>query len=96
MIDIVFEGVNFSKLVFIITDMDKPILRVLNKELNMGVTEIYGKGAYSEKEKKIIMTAINRREIQNLREKIYSLDKHAFLVVTDAREVYGLGFKSLD
>ena len=42
------------------------------------------------------MTAINRREIQNLREKIYSLDKHAFLVVTDAREVYGLGFKSLD
>ena len=49
-----------------------------------------------KRKKKIIMTAINRREIQNLREKIYSLDKHAFLVVTDAREVYGLGFKSLD
>lgn len=96
MIDIVFEGVNFSKLVFIITDRDKQVLKILNNELNVGATEIYGKGAYSEKEKNVIMTAINRREIQNLREKIYSLDKNAFLIVTDAREVYGLGFKSLD
>jgi len=96
MVDIIFEGVNFSKLVFVITDFDKDILKMINNELNAGATEFYGKGAYSEKDKKIIMTAINRREIPILREKIYDIDKNAFLVVTNAREVYGLGFKPLE
>lgn len=95
MIDIVFEGVNFSKLVFIITDKEKGILKMITGELNAGATEIYGKGAYLSEEKKIIMTAISRREIPSLREKVYELDSRAFFVVSDAREVYGLGFKSL-
>jgi len=96
MVDIIFEGVNFSKLVFVITDFDKDVLKMINNELNAGATEFYGKGAYSEKNKKIIMTVINRREIPILREKIYDIDKNAFLVVTNAREVYGLGFKPLE
>lgn len=96
MIDIVFEGVNFSKLVFIITDREKNILKMINGELNAGATEIYGKGAYLSTEKKIIITAISRRELPILREKVYELDAHAFLIVSDAREVYGLGFKTLN
>lgn len=96
MIDIIFEGVNFSKLVYIVSDKSEEILKVIRDDLQYGATEIYGKGSFLNEEKIIIMTAINRREIPILRERVNDIDAHAFFIVTNAREVYGLGFKSLD
>lgn len=96
MIDIIFEGVNFSKLVYIVSDKSEEILKVIRDDLQYGATEIYGKGSFLNEEKIIIMTAINRREIPILREMVNDIDAHAFFIVTNAREVYGLGFKSLD
>ena len=69
---------------------------MLNSELDSGATELYGKGAYLHENKMIIMSVINRREIPILREKINEIDKKAFLIVTNAREVYGLGFKNIE
>lgn len=96
MIDIIFEGINFSKLVFIVSDKSTEIVNMIHTELNSGATEIYGKGSYSENNKIVIMVAMPRRDITVLREKVYELDKNAFLIVSNAREVYGLGFKSVE
>ncbi len=96
MIDIIFEGTNFSKLIFIVSDKNEKIIEMINSELDSGATELYGKGAYLNENKIIIMSVMNRREIPALREKINEIDKKAFLVVTNAREVYGLGFKNIE
>lgn len=95
MIDIIFEGINFSKLVFIVSDRNTEILNMIHNDLNSGATEIYGKGSYSDEKKIVIMSAMPRRDITILRERVYEIDKDAFLIVANAREVYGLGFKSV-
>ena len=96
MIDIIFEGITFSKMVFIISDKSEEILKCLHHEINCGVTEFYGKGSYVRKDKTILMTVLNRRDIPQIREKIHKIDEHAFIIVSNAREVYGLGFKEMN
>lgn len=96
MIDIIFEGINFSKLVFIVSNKNIEILNMIHNDLNSGATEIYGKGSYSDEKKIVIMSAMPRRDITILREKVYEIDENAFLIVANAREVYGLGFKSIE
>lgn len=96
MIDIVFEGINFSKLIFIVSDKSDEILKCLHFDINCGATEIYGKGSYVGSNKIILMSVVNRREIPLIRERVHEIDQDAFLVVGNAREVYGLGFKSFE
>ena len=94
MIDIIFEGINFSKLVFIVSDKNDEIMKLLHEKINCGVTEFYGRGSYMHKDKIVLMSIVNRSEIPALKESVYMVDEGAFVVVANAREVYGLGFKS--
>ena len=94
MIDIIFEGINFSKLVFIVSDKNDEIMKLLHEKINCGVTEFYGRGSYTHKDKIVLMSVVNRSEIPALKECVYLVDEGAFFVVANAREVYGLGFKS--
>lgn len=93
MIDIVFEGINFTKVIYIISDKNEQICEAINSELKKGATELYGRGSYSGKDKKIIMCATKRNNIIKVKELAGKIDENAFMIVTDAREVYGLGFK---
>lgn len=94
MIDIVFEGINFCKLMYIISDRYEDILDAINKKANRGATGLYGKGSYTNKEKLIILCATKRRDVVVIKKIAEEIDKNAFIIITDAREVYGLGFKS--
>ena len=93
MIDVVFEGIFFSKLLFIISDKNKIISNEIKTKINRGITGIYGKGMYENKNKLILMCAVDRRDIANIKKLILSIDKDAFVVVTNSREVLGYGFK---
>lgn len=93
MIDVVFEGIFFSKLLFIISDKNKIISNEIQTKINRGITGIYGKGMYENKDKLILMCAVDRRDIANIKKLILSIDKDAFVVVTNSREVLGYGFK---
>lgn len=93
MIDLFFEGINFSKMIYIISDKYDDISRAINQELKKGATGFYGKGLYTGKDKTIIMCVTKRRNIVKIKEIAKSLDKNAFIIIADAREVYGLGFK---
>ena len=94
MIDVVFEGIFFSKLIFIISDKNELIAKEIQTKINRGITGLNGKGMYKNKEKLILMCAVGRRDIANIKKLIKNIDKDAFVVVTNSREVLGAGFKS--
>ena len=94
MIDVVFEGIFFSKLIFIISDKNEIISKEIQTKISRGITGLYGKGMYKNKEKLILMCAVGRRDIANIKKLIKNIDKDAFVVVTNSREVLGAGFKN--
>lgn len=93
MIDIVFEGIFFSKLIFIISDKNEIIAKEIETKISRGITGLYGKGMYTNNEKMILMCAVGRQDVSNIKSLIMSIDKDAFVVVTNSREVLGYGFK---
>lgn len=93
MIDLIFEGINFTKVIYIISDNANEISDLINNEFKKGTTGLYGKGMYTKKDKLIIMCVAKRNEIMKIKELAKKTDKKSFIIITDAREVYGLGFK---
>ena len=93
MLDIVFEGVNFCKAVYIISDESEKISKKIIEDVNRGVTGFYGKGMYNNQNKTILMCVTKRREISKIEDIAKKVDNNCFIIVVDAREVYGLGFK---
>ena len=92
-IDIVFEGVGFAKMVFIISKKHERISSEIGKKVLRGTTGIYSKGMYTNEEKMMIMCIASRREVIEIKQISKKIDPFSFLVVTNAREVYGKGFK---
>lgn len=93
MLDIVFEGINFCKLIYIISDKSEEILEAINLDANKGATALYGRGSFSKKNKMIIMCVTKRRGVDKIKLISKKVDPSSFIIITDAREVYGLGFK---
>lgn len=92
-IDIIFEGIDFSKMIFIVSDKYVEISKKIGKEVARGTTGIYSKGMYKKDEKIMIMCIANRRETIKIRQIANNIDPFSFIVITNAREVYGKGFK---
>ena len=92
-IDILFEGIYFTKLVFIISDKSQEISELIKRKVKRGVTGIYGKGLYTNTEKLILMCAIGRNDLSEVKSIIKKVDPKAFLIITNSREVLGMGFK---
>ena len=93
MIDISFEGINFSKMIFIISDKYVEISDNINKSLVRGTTGLYGKGMYTNKERTVLLCIVNRNEVSKIRKIVDEIDKNAFIIISNAREVFGKGFK---
>lgn len=92
-IDGILEGITFSKAAFIISDNYNEISKELMKQLDRGVTGLEGKGMYTDKEKKVLFCVVSKKEIVQLKELVKKIDKNAFVIVADVREVLGEGFK---
>lgn len=91
-LDIVFEGVNFTKLIIIISDQNEEISSRI-QEIERGVTGIYGKGMYTEKEKLVLICATPRKDVARVRRIAKEIDEDSFIIISNAREVLGKGFK---
>jgi len=92
-IDIVLEGVGFSKAIFIISDNGEEIGQDIMNEVGRGVTGLNGEGMYTKVNKKVLLTVADRRQIPKIKEISKKHDKRSFIIVTDVREVLGEGFK---
>lgn len=92
-IDFLIEGANKSKGFFIVTEHPEQVAECIMKGLERGVTMLSGKGAYTGKEKTVLMCAVNNRaEIVQMKELIKKCDKNAFVIISDITEVLGEGF----
>lgn len=92
-LDIFFEGIDFAKMVLIISPEWEKIAEGLSKNIKRGVTSLYGHGMYRNEDKNILLCVMSRAEVREARKVIKEIDPKAFLVITNAREVYGEGFK---
>lgn len=92
-IDIMIDGLNESKSVWIISDYPELIGQTILARLGRGVTYLHGEGAYSHENKKIIFCIITRLEEAKLKSIIYELDKDAFLAFASISEVHGRKLK---
>jgi uncharacterized membrane-anchored protein YitT (DUF2179 family) len=94
-IDVVLEGANYDKVLLIVSDKTQEIRDKIINDLNRGGTLLHGEGLYSNVERKIVFTVVNRRETVMLQDYINKIDPGAFVTVINANEILGNGFKSL-
>lgn len=94
MLDVVLYGRDGAKLIYIISDASSQITGRLLEELDIGVTHIQGFGAYSGKEKSVILCAVRKQIYPKVEGIVKEEDAQAFMIVTSAAEIYGEGHKS--
>lgn len=94
-IDIILYGSMNAKLCFIITDYSEAVHHAISEKLHRGVTLLDGHGAYSGKEKKILLCIVKKNEMVEARNIARAIDPAAFFVVTDSQEVFGKGFADI-
>lgn len=93
MIDILFEGIDFTKLLLIISDKTEEIAEEVGEKVQRGATGIYGKGMYTNEDKLILMCAASRGDVNRIKVIAKKIDPKSFIIITNSREVVGLGFK---
>lgn len=90
--DTVLYGLDTSKVAYIISDCWEELSRRLLEGLDMGVTLLRGQGAYTGREKQILMVAFKQKAIVQVKRTVHEVDPGAFLIVCDAHDVLGEGF----
>ena len=91
--DGVLYGLDNAKVAYIISDEYKRIADAIVHDLDRGVTILHGEGAYSGAEKKVLMCAFKQRQIVTIKHMVKEIDPDAFIIVCEAHEVLGDGFR---
>lgn len=92
--DAVLYGLDNAKVAYIISDLNDEICQAIVHDLDRGVTILHGQGAYTGADKKVLMCAFKQREIAAIKAAVKDIDPDAFLIVCNAHEVLGDGFRS--
>ena len=90
--DGIIEGLKFSKQAYIISDRHEEIAQAIMSRMGRGVTSLEARGMYSGQEKQVLFCVVSKKEIVQLRQITAEFDPRAFMIVNDAREVFGEGF----
>lgn len=94
-IDIFFEGINFTKLMIIVSNKSEEIAKQIDQKVARGSTGLYGKGMYTNENKLILICAAYRKDVARIKIIAKEIDPKSFIVITNSREVVGQGFKNL-
>lgn len=93
MTDAALEGLNLARLVYIISDSNREICDRIYAELKRGVTGLNSVSMYSGRSGRILMCVIRKGQLSKLKKIIQDIDKGAFVIICDAKEVMGSGFE---
>ena len=91
--DMVLYGTDRAKVAYIISSRPQEISAAILTDIDRGVTILHGQGAWSGQEKQVLMVAFKQRQIVALKRVIREFDPAAFLIVCEAHEVLGDGFR---
>ena len=94
-IDVIFEGIYFTKLIFIISNKNEKIAKEIGDNIKRGATGLIGKGMHTQKEKLVLMCAASRGDVARIKNIARKIDPQSFIIITNSREVVGLGFKNI-
>ncbi len=92
MVDAVVYRFDYSKVVLVISPEYEAIAREIGIQLDRGATFLHGEGSYSHAQTKVVLAAVKRQQITELKELVMNIDPNAFLIVQEAHQVLGDGF----
>ena len=93
--DAVLYGKDGARLIYIISDYADKVTDSLLHEANVGVTWLYGVGTFQSKEKKIILCVADKKKSLQVEEIVKEHDPEAFMIISNATEIYGEGYKNI-
>lgn len=94
-IDLVQEGMVYAKAAYVISQKSEEIARAVLDKMGRGVTALNGKGMWTRTDRDVLFIIVARSEIATLKRIVSQIDSDAFMVIHDAHEVLGEGFKGL-
>ena len=94
-ISLILYGPINSRICYIISQRSDELRHAITERLGRGATMLQAHGAWSGREEQVILCVVKPPQIGKLRKMVREIDEHAFLVVSDARSVYGQGFENI-
>ena len=91
-VDMVVYRFDFSKVALIITKEHERVAREISDKLERGATFLYGEGSYSGRQTKVVLTAVKKQQLAELKDLVVAADPDAFIIVQEAHQVLGDGF----
>jgi uncharacterized membrane-anchored protein YitT (DUF2179 family) len=95
-IDLVQEGISYHKSALIISGHADQVKEAILQELARGVTVLRGQGGYTGIARDVLLSVVRQSEISQLKKLVYDIDPVAFVIIGQAQEVLGEGFKRPD
>lgn len=91
-IDAVVYRFDYSKVALIISPEYERIASEIGQKLDRGATFLHGEGSFSHRETKVVLTAVKKQQVAELKELVMQIDPKAFIIVQEAHQVLGDGF----
>ncbi len=92
-VDIIIDGFDYARGVFIITDNNDEVSEVIMNNLSRGATAFKSRGLYRNIDREVIYTVVTIKELSILEDLVHKVDPNAFMVVNNVHEVLGEGFR---
>ena len=91
-IDMVVYSFDYSTVALIITKNYEQVAQTISDKLERGATYLHGEGTYSRNQTKVVLTAVKKQQVAELKELVVDIDPDAFIIVQEAHQVLGDGF----
>ena len=91
-VDAVVYRFDYSKVALIISSEYEKIAQAIGKELDRGATFLHGEGTFSHNQTKVVLTAVKKQQLAELKELVIRIDPKAFIILQEAHQVLGDGF----
>lgn len=91
-VDAVLYKFDYSKVALIITKHHTEVARRLGQDLQRGATFLHGEGSYSHQDTKVVLTAVKKHQVTEMKDIVAQVDPDAFIIVQEAHQVLGDGF----
>ena len=91
-VDAVVYRFDYSKVAISISDQYEQIAHEISVKLDRGATYLHGEGSYSHRQTKVVLAAVKKQQVSELKELVTRIDPNAFVIVQEAHQVLGDGF----
>ncbi len=95
-IDAIMYGGDSGRMLLIITEKEQEIADGIMSGISRGVTMLQAYGAYTGKDRRVLMCAVRPSEVYQLRRLVKAIDPHAFTIIVATEQTLGEGFPDKD